>query len=57
MILRLDSRRTGLETIFRDSPDNQVVRASEPEIYPENIPERCKLDDYRFNHEPWEEEE
>ena len=32
-------------------------RKFKPEIYPENIPERCKLDDYRFNHEPWEEEE
>ncbi len=32
-------------------------RKDKPEIYPANIPERCKLDTVRFNHEPWEYEE
>lgn len=32
-------------------------RTGKPEIYPENIPERCKLDVKRFNHEPWSYEE
>lgn len=32
-------------------------RKDKPEIYPESIPERCKLETYRFNHEPWEYEE
>jgi len=28
-------------------------RTGKPEIYPEHIPDRCKLEVHRFNHEPW----